>query len=151
MRTGWSRKTGLCTTTGWVVTVVTTACCCCGCGQCKVWLFLSENCRENVVQVSTSLSEKEERRRKKNILAIWQLSGSVHTFVMLVCMCLHLEDEYYIVIKAYKFTTLILANHPGISGTVPETDLASRCPGSVQNCPGNYSHGKRIIIISIQV
>ena len=35
----------------------------------------------------------------------------------------------------------ILANRPGISGTVPETDLLSCCPGNNQNCPGNYTHG----------
>ena len=66
------------------------------------------------------------------------------TYICDACLCLHLEDEYYIVIKPYKFTTLILANHPGISGTVLETDLASCCPRSVQNCPINYSHGKRV-------
>ena len=35
----------------------------------------------------------------------------------------------------------ILANRPGISGTVPETDLLSCCPGNNQNCPGNYTRG----------
>ena len=30
--------------------------------------------------------------------------------------------------------------------TVPETDLASCCAGSIENCPGNYSRGKRILL-----
>ena len=30
---------------------------------------------------------------------------------------------------------------PGISGTVPETDLLSCCPGNNRNCPGNYTRG----------
>ena len=34
---------------------------------------------------------------------------------------------------------VILANRPGISGTVPETDLLSCCPGNNQNCPRNYT------------
>ena len=37
--------------------------------------------------------------------------------------------------------TCILANRPGISGTVPETDLLSCCPGNNRNCPGNYTRG----------
>ena len=35
----------------------------------------------------------------------------------------------------------ILANRPGISETVPETDLLSCCPGNNRNCPGNYTRG----------
>ena len=35
----------------------------------------------------------------------------------------------------------ILANRPGISGTVPETDLLSCCPRNNQNCPRNYTRG----------
>jgi len=30
--------------------------------------------------------------------------------------------------------------------TVPETDLMSHCPGNIQNCPGNYSRDKCIIL-----
>ena len=35
----------------------------------------------------------------------------------------------------------ILANRPGISGTVPETDLLSCCPGNNRNCPENHTRG----------
>jgi len=37
-----------------------------------------------------------------------------------------------------------LVNCPEISGTVPETNFVSCCPGSIQNCPANYSRGKHI-------
>ena len=49
--------------------------------------------------------------RKKNILAVWQLSG----FVLSQCSFMPLviffaiktfEDEWYVVIKAYNFTIL---------------------------------------------
>jgi len=34
-----------------------------------------------------------------------------------------------------------IAYLPTVLGTVPKTDLMSCCPGSIQNCPGNYSRG----------
>jgi len=30
-----------------------------------------------------------------------------------------------------------------------ESDFAFRCPGSIQNCPGNYSSGKHIITLLV--
>jgi len=49
-----------------------------------------------------------------------------------------------------EFFTLLLLPHicqpliPEFSGRVPETDLTSCCPGSIQRCPRKYSCGKRI-------
>jgi len=49
--------------------------------------------------------------------------------------------------KIWKsYASPILANCPGISGTVLEADLASRCPRNIQNCPRNYSRGKCIVL-----
>ena len=34
----------------------------------------------------------------------------------------------------------IVANHPGMAGTVPEFWALSRCPGGIPGCPGIYEH-----------
>ena len=57
-----------------------------------------------------------------------------------ICSCIVscISSCYYRLYAACNYPH-ILANRPGISRTVPETDLAS-C------CPGNYSRGKHIIL-----
>ena len=34
----------------------------------------------------------------------------------------------------------IVANRPGMAGTVPEVWALSRCPGGIPGCPGIYEH-----------
>ena len=66
-------------------------------------------------------------------------------FIMMqVCMTWLTHVHHPEASRSRVHATLILANHPGISRTVLETDLTTCCPGSVQNCPRNYSHGKCI-------
>ena len=49
----------------------------------------------------------EEEQGKKNILAVWQLPGSVLSQCIFAPLGMKaLEDEWQIVIKAYKFTIL---------------------------------------------
>ena len=73
-------------------------------------------CVKNIVQESYNfelarLKKKKKKKKKetKNILAVWQLSGVVllQGFFAPLYMLLvkkTLENEWYIVIKAYKFT-----------------------------------------------
>jgi len=52
-----------------------------------------------------------------------------------VCVGSVCEGVEVKVCRVQSFSRVILANHPGFSGTVLETDLVSCCPGSIENCP----------------
>jgi len=68
----------------------------------------------------------------------------VHISLITLAMCLFLcTCRVGITSIPEKISTPVLiiglSNCPRISGTVLETELVSCCPGSIQNCNGNYT------------
>ena len=73
----------------------------------------------------------------------WQLMVSNHLLLKLASQtCCSNSGAMSNVALWCSGEAYILANCPRISGTVPETDLMSRCLGNIQNC----SHGKHILL-----